>query len=208
MPDQTHVVDIDVRIFSFGHHHRIVPEVEIINAVGAFGDCEEGFAVPSLDAGHDQDFAIQLDGAGIEGGIDAQPLHQEGIALGIEVVAPEKGGMTGRQHWIGVTLIDAVMPGQGRVAALDIGFVISGQPGQPFGKRFHLHHLLLDRIIAINRGCVFSTFLPAAPAQGRCGCCDRGISTQISCAAADPRCARHPPCKTTHRGCGRSDVPR
>ena len=89
----------------------VLPEAEVVDAVRAFGDGEEGFAVRALDARHDQKLALVQDGAGVEGGVDAHALHQEGIGLLVEVVAPGDGRVRGGQHRILVAVVDAVAAG-------------------------------------------------------------------------------------------------
>src|SRR5690606_1385383 len=48
---EAHVVDVHVGVFGLGHHDRIIPETEVVDAVWAFGNGEEGFPIGSFDAG-------------------------------------------------------------------------------------------------------------------------------------------------------------
>ena len=79
--DQAHVVDVGVGIGGLGHQDRIIPEAKVVDAVRALGDGEEGFAVGAFDARDDKEFSFVQDGAGVEGGVDADALHQKGIGL-------------------------------------------------------------------------------------------------------------------------------
>ena len=108
VPDETHVVHVDVGVGRLGHDHRVIPEAEPVDAGRAFGDGEEALAVGAFDAGRQIDLAVQLDGAGIEGAVDAQPLHQVRIGLVVQIVPPEDRRVLGRQHRVLVAVEHAV----------------------------------------------------------------------------------------------------
>ncbi len=72
---------------------RQVPEPEVVDAVLALGDGEEGLAVVALHPADEQDPAVQLDRPGVEDPVDAEAFHQVRVRLGVQVVAPEGWGM-------------------------------------------------------------------------------------------------------------------
>ena len=91
VPGEAHVVDVGGRDYVVRHGHGIVPKAEVVNPVGALGHCEERLAVGTLHADHQQVLAVHLYRAGVEGGVHADALHQVGVGLLVEVVAPEQG---------------------------------------------------------------------------------------------------------------------
>ena len=135
---QTHVVNIGRRFAVLGHRHGVVPETEVVDAVRRFGHGEKRFAVGALHSCHDQVAAVELDGAGVHHGIDADPFHAVGIAPRVEVIAPEERCVSGCQDRITVAGIDAVIGRIGYIGTGNEGFVAGFQLGYAFLKRFHV----------------------------------------------------------------------
>ena len=71
-----------------------VPGAGQVEAVGAVAELRQRRGVAQVGGGrldaHDEAvLAVQLDCAAVHGGIDAQPLHHEGVRRGVSVVHPE-----------------------------------------------------------------------------------------------------------------------
>ena len=105
---QAHVIDIRRRLPIVRKGHRTVPEAEVVDAVRALGHGEEGLAVGRLHPHAQQVFVPPLDGAGVERGMDAEPLQQERIRLFVQVISPEKRGMFRRQDGVAIPLINTI----------------------------------------------------------------------------------------------------
>ena len=90
MRGEAHVVDIGCGDDVVGHCHGTLPEAEVVDSVGAFGDGEERFAVAAFDAHHDYVFALPFHSSGVESGVDADALHEPWICGWVEVVFPER----------------------------------------------------------------------------------------------------------------------
>ena len=56
--------------------------MEVVDAVRALGHGEKGLAIVAFDPHDEQDLAVQLDGAGIEDGVDPQTFQQDGLVPG------------------------------------------------------------------------------------------------------------------------------
>jgi hypothetical protein len=59
--DETHVINVGVGGVRLWNHARFVMKPEAVDAVGRFGNGEEAFAVPALDARTERDAAIPFD---------------------------------------------------------------------------------------------------------------------------------------------------
>ena len=116
MLDQAHVIDIGVQVGGLRHKYRVIPEAEVIRAIRTLCDGEEGFAVRAFHPRHHQELALVQDRAGIEGRIDSHALHQKGIGLLVEVVAPSYRRVRGGQHRKLIAVINAVAAGDLAVA--------------------------------------------------------------------------------------------
>jgi hypothetical protein len=113
---------------------RFVPEAETVDAVFGFRDGEEALSVPAFDADADDDFSLPLDGAGVEGGVDAEALHEEWVGPGIEVVTPFERDVPVGDDGMGVAFVDSVVPGVVHgILALDQGFVGAAEGGEAGG---------------------------------------------------------------------------
>lgn len=110
MAHKAHVIDIDVGIFSFRKHDWTATKSEPIDAIGAFGEAEERFAVVALNAGDETNFAVEFNGPGVEDGTDSEPFHSEGIGGGIEIVAPGNGDMIFGKHGMAEAVKPAIVP--------------------------------------------------------------------------------------------------
>ncbi|MNW52897.1 hypothetical protein D3C74_304360 [compost metagenome] len=88
-----HVVDVDVWLLRFRHHHRLIPEAEAIDAVIALSNCEERFAVYALDSCNQVEFSIQLDGTRIKYAVDAEAFGEIWIRGRVEIVFPNERRM-------------------------------------------------------------------------------------------------------------------
>ena len=111
-----HVIDINVRVGGLRHKYRKIPEAEVIRAIKTFSDGEEGFAVRAFHPRHHQELALVQDRAGVEGRIDSHALHQEGIRLLVEVVAPGDRRVRGGQHRKLVAVKDPIAAGRFAIA--------------------------------------------------------------------------------------------
>lgn len=109
MAHEAHVVNIGIRVVGFRDDARLVVETEAVNTRGGLRDAEEALAIPSLDTRAEGDAAIPFDGTGIHDRIDAKPLHEKGIPLFIEVIAPFERHMRGSQNRIGIPFINSVI---------------------------------------------------------------------------------------------------
>ncbi len=116
MLHKPHIVNIYIRIGGLRHKYRVIPEAEVIDAIGTFGNGEEGFAVRAFHPRDYQKLAVVQDRAGIEGRIDSHALHQKGIGLLVEVVAPSYRRVRGGQHRKLIAVINAVAAGDLAVA--------------------------------------------------------------------------------------------
>lgn len=91
MLHKAHIVDVNIRVCGLGKHYRVIPEAEAVHPAAALGDSEEGFAVIAFHTGYDVEFAVQLNGAGIEYAVHSDSLCEIRVALFIEVVTPDQG---------------------------------------------------------------------------------------------------------------------
>ena len=105
---QPHVIDIDSRLAVLRHCHRIVPETEIVDSVGALRDGEERLPVCAFHSYREHIFSVPLDGSGIEGGVDAESFLQIRIRGRVQVIFPEHRSMSARENRILVSFINAV----------------------------------------------------------------------------------------------------
>ena len=113
MVGKAHVIDVGGRIFCVRHGDGVRPEAEVVDAVGAFGHCEEWFAVVAFDTDHEDVFAVPLYGAWVESGVAADALHEVGVGGGVEVVFPCRGHHFGCDDRVGIALVDAVALNRG-----------------------------------------------------------------------------------------------
>ena len=58
MGREAHIVDVGGGDYIFGQHDGIVPQAEVVHAIGTFGYGEEGFAVGAFHAQHQQVAAL------------------------------------------------------------------------------------------------------------------------------------------------------
>ena len=79
---------VGVGLVGLGQGQGAVPKAKVVDAVGTLSYGEEGFAVVAFDPYGQQVLVAPLHGAGVEGGVVADALHQMRIALGVQVVAP------------------------------------------------------------------------------------------------------------------------
>ena len=98
MADQTHVVQVRFLVLKLRHAHRVIPELEAIHAILAFGDREKGFAVPALDARHQDDVPVPFHRADVENAVDAESRQQMRVGGAVEIITPEQGRVFGGQH--------------------------------------------------------------------------------------------------------------
>src|SRR5262249_34183253 len=109
MTDQTHVIDIDIRLISLRQEDGKVPELKTVDAIVAFGDGKERLSIHALDPHCHHDLALKLHRAAVECSVDTQSFNQERVRVVIEIVAPEDRRMRGSQHRIQVALYDAIV---------------------------------------------------------------------------------------------------
>lgn len=105
---QPHVIDIDSRLSVLRHCHRIVPEAEIVDSVGALRDGEERLSVCSFHSYSQYIFPVPFDGSGVESGMDAESFLQIRISDRVQVIFPEHRSMRARENGILVSFINAV----------------------------------------------------------------------------------------------------
>ena len=105
---ETHVVNVGGGNHIFGHRDGIVPEAEVVNAVGAFGHGKERLAVGSLHAHHQYILSVPLDGSRIQGSIHSDAFHQVGVGLLVQIITPKHGRVCGGQYRMLITGDNAV----------------------------------------------------------------------------------------------------
>ena len=105
---QAHVIDIGADALGVGHRDRTGPEAEVVDAVGTLRHGEERLAVVALHPDHEQVASVELDGSGVECGVEADALHEIWVGRGVEVVSPLQRHHVGGHHGVEVTLIDAI----------------------------------------------------------------------------------------------------
>ena len=88
MLGQTHIVDIGLLRTGVRQNHRIIPEVEAIDAIVTFCHRKEGFPVISFHTNHQIIFSVELNGSGVHHGVDAQTLLKIRVGFLIEVISP------------------------------------------------------------------------------------------------------------------------
>ena len=138
MAGQAHIVDVGGGDYIFGQHDGIVPQAEVVHAIGTFGYGEEGFAVGAFHAQHQQVAALPLDGSRVECRIHADALHEVGIGLLVQVVTPEDGRMCCRDYGVFVARDDAVAARYGFILSRDQLFVFLKQTFYLIAKCFHI----------------------------------------------------------------------
>ena len=108
MGSETHVVDVGGRVAIFRHRYRTGPETEVVHSVRALGHSEERFPVGALNPDEQDVFISKLDGSGIEGRMDAEPLHQVRISLLMEIISPLQRSVVSCQDRVLITFIDTI----------------------------------------------------------------------------------------------------
>ena len=100
-------------------------------SIERFGNGEERLAVVAFDTHYQNILVAPLECAGVEGGVDADALHEERIRFGIIVIAPKQGRMGCRNNRKFVTVEDAVAfdwiilaRHEGFMLCLDEGFAL------------------------------------------------------------------------------------
>ena len=136
MPGQAHVVNIGGGLTPLRHGDGTRPEGEVVHAVGTLGHGEEGLAVGPLYTYYQHVFVAPLDGAGVQRGMDADPFHEEGVALLVQVIAPLQRSMFPGKDGILVAFIYTV-PFDGSIRAFNQSLVALFEPGKPFLESFH-----------------------------------------------------------------------
>ena len=131
MGGEAHVVHVGGGFSPLRHGDGTGPEAEVVHTVRAFGHGKEGLAVVSFHTHHQHVFVTPLDGAGIEGGMDADPFHQIRISLLVQVIAPLQRSMLGREDGILVALVNAVSL-NGGISSFNQLLMTHPQPGQTF----------------------------------------------------------------------------
>ena len=105
---EAHIVDVGSRNHILRHGNRVVPETEVVDAIGTLGHSKERFAVGSFYTDHQQVFSVPFDGSGIEGSIHADSFHEEWIGVFIQIVAPKYRSMGSGQDGVFVTGKDTI----------------------------------------------------------------------------------------------------
>ena len=109
MGSDAHIIDIRCRNDVLGHRDGLRPEAEVVDAVGTLGRGEERLAVGTLHTDNEHILVMPLDGAAVERGVHHDALHQVGVVLLTEVIAPFQGRMVGRQDGVLILLINTVL---------------------------------------------------------------------------------------------------
>ncbi len=117
MLHHAHIIHIDIRLAGLRQQNRVLPKAEVIHAVRALSNGEEGFAVRAFHARHQQKLSLVQNCSGVEDRVDTHALQQEGIGFPVEAIAPGNGRVRRSQNWILVTIEDAITAGQHAVAA-------------------------------------------------------------------------------------------
>ena len=109
MLGQAHIVDVGFLRAGIGQLNGLVPEAEPLHGGVALCHAEKALTVVALDAGYQIVFAVQLDGARVEHGIDAQTLDKIGVGLWVKVKAPFQRDHLAGQHGVLPAVINAVV---------------------------------------------------------------------------------------------------
>ena len=112
-----HVVDIGGRDDVVGHGDRLVPEAEVVDAVGTLRHGEERLSVGAFHAHDDDVLVVPLDGATVERRVHHDALHQKGIVFLVEVIAPGERRVFRRHDGVLILGVDAVAALRGQVGA-------------------------------------------------------------------------------------------
>ena len=115
---EAHVIDVGGGNYIIGHRDGLGPESEVVHAVWALGHSEERLAVGAFNPHNNYIFALPFDGACIERRVHHDALHQVGVVLLVEVIAPLQRSMVGCDDGILVFLVDAVAPSEGFILAV------------------------------------------------------------------------------------------
>ena len=105
-----HIVDVGGRHLIVGHGDGLVPEAEIVDAVGTLCHGKERLAVGTLHPHDNHIFALPLDGATVERGIHHDALHEIGVVALAQIVSPGERCVLGSDDRVLILGIDAVSP--------------------------------------------------------------------------------------------------
>ena len=136
---QPDIVDIGLGLSGTGHVYGRIPEAEMIDAVWAFRDGKKGFPIPAFDPYHHNVAVFPFNRSGIEDPVDAKPFHQEGVGLLIEIISPEEGRMTSRQHRVTIPVEDTVARHLPFIGSKDQLRIMLIEPLNPFFKLIRHH---------------------------------------------------------------------
>ena len=136
---QPHIIDVGLVGAGVGQLDGLVPEAEAVHRGAALGHRKKALAVVALHPGCQVEPAIQLDGAGVEHGVDPQPLHKIGVCGGVEVEPPLQGDVLAGEDRVLPPVIDAVVKIALAVFAGQQG-LLQGLLAQVFGVQLTLRH--------------------------------------------------------------------
>ena len=155
-----HVVDVGGRNDILGHGDGLVPEAEVVDAIGRFSHGEERFAVGTFDTHYEAVFALPLDGSAVERSIHHDALHEVGVVFFAEVILPLQWRMFCSQNGELPLLVDAIPPFQGFVFSRQQLLVMSTQRFYFFFEIAHLFFLLIlfFFVVSLFRYCGISLF--------------------------------------------------
>ena len=136
---QPHIVDVGLLGAGVGQLDGLVPEAKAVHRGVALGHRKEALAVVALHPGHQIELAVQLDGAGVEHRVHAQPLHKIGVCGGVKVEPPLQGDVLAGEDRMLPLVVDAVVP-VGFVVLAGQKRLLQGLLAQVFGVQLRLRH--------------------------------------------------------------------
>ena len=77
--------------------------------MGALSDGKERLSIGTFHPHHQIVAVLDLDCTGIEGGVDAESLHEVGVAGRVEVIAPFQRSVVGGHHRKLVSFVNPVI---------------------------------------------------------------------------------------------------
>lgn len=86
--DQSHVIDVGVRVGCFRNDAGSFSKTKIVEAIWRYGDSEEALSIPPFDPHAENNPAFVLNRSSVECGIDTETFQEMWIGLWVQVVAP------------------------------------------------------------------------------------------------------------------------
>ena len=133
MGREAHVIHVGGWLSPLRHGDGAGPETEVVYAVGALSNGEEGLAIVAFHTGNNNIFVFPLDCTGVEGGVDAYPFHKIWIGHLIQVIPPLQRSVGGCENRV-LPAFEYAVPLYGSVLLFYELPVVFTEPGEPFVK--------------------------------------------------------------------------